>query len=211
MSDSNRSDFGPSDTETTVRRRFRRWHVDFETVLRVADTQMVCRAVDLSPGGACVELADSHNVAAGDRLLFELPGFGGIEAEVRYQGERYLGLMFMHDDTGEVAVARYLVEVEQSRRPPRHDVGVEARLTAGGVDTACIVDDISRTGARILVDDTRVFTIDQEVSIQLEGIGRITATVQRLEDREIGLMFLQQLSSEPVLAGLAPRIEEKAG
>jgi hypothetical protein len=199
MSDSSGGEFGPWNDESTVKRRFRRWYVDFETVLTVRGTAMNCRVVDLSPGGACVEVQDWHDIAADDRLLFELPGYGSIEAEVRYRGERYLGLMFLNDDAGEVAVARYLVAVEQSRRPARHDVSAEAHLVAGSVDTTCVVDDISRIGARILVDDTRHFSVGQEVSVHLEGIGRVTATVQRVDDRELGLMFLQELSSEPVL------------
>lgn len=199
MSDSSGGDFGPWNDESAVKRRFRRWFVDFETVLTVAGMAMNCRVVDLSPGGACVEIADTHGVATVDRLLFELPGYDSIEAEIRYRGEKYLGLLFLHDDAGEVAVARYLVAVEQSRRPPRHDVSAAAHLVAGSVDSTCVVDDISRIGARILVDDTRHISVGQEISVHFDGIGSVAATVQRVDDREIGLMFLQELSSEPVL------------
>ncbi|MDP6706766.1 MAG: PilZ domain-containing protein [Alphaproteobacteria bacterium] len=198
MSDSV-GDFGPEDDQTTIERRLRRWSVDFETTLSIAGARMTCRTVDLSPNGACVVISDPHYLVSGDQLLFELPGYGGIEAEVRYKGEGFLGLMLLHDDAGEVALARYLVDVEQSRRPPRDDVGAAVRLTAGGIETTCIVEDISRIGARVLVDDIRLFTIDQEVSIEIEGIGPIAAAVQQLGDREIGLIFLQQLAGEPVL------------
>lgn len=204
MTDDSGGEFEPWN-EAAARRRFRRWYVDFETELRFAGTSTPCRTVDLSPGGACVEVADAHGIAAADRLSFELPGYGSIEAEVRYQGERYLGLMFLHDDTGEIAVARYLVAIEQSRRPPRHNVSFEAHLIAGSVDSACVVDDISRIGVRVLVDDTRHITAGQEVSIDLDGIGRVAATVQRVDDREIGLMFLQELSAEPALGSAGGR------
>lgn len=98
------------------RRRHRRWFVDFSTTIAVREEALNCSVHDLSPSGACLEVLDRMAIAAGDRIDFELPGYGAIPAEVRYRDDNYLGLAFLHDATGEIAAARYLVTIEHACR-----------------------------------------------------------------------------------------------
>ena len=137
-------------------RRFRRWHVDFEARLAIGVERLKCTVHDVSPGGACVELLGGGALAVGARLDFELPGYGSIPAEIRYDRDGYQGLMFLHREAGELAVARYLVAIDQNQRgAERYEVNIAATLLAGGTETTCFATDISRTGARLAVADTR--------------------------------------------------------
>ena len=70
----------------------------------------------------------------------------------------------------------------------------EVALTQRRTQSAITVEDISRTGAGVLVDDTLHLTIGDEVVLSLEGIGDILARVQRIADGKIGLVFLKELS-----------------
>ena len=73
---------------------------------------------------------------------------------------------------------------------------MQASLRAGGVELPCMVEDISRIGARVVLEDTRHISSGQDVTLFLAGVGQIYATVQRLDEGEIGLMFLQELSDD---------------
>jgi len=204
MSERSDDDLEAFAADAEARRRHRRWFVDFKTTITVGEATVPCAVIDLSPGGACVEPPTPQELVFGDQIEFELPGFGAIVAEVRYSGEGYLGLMFMHDEEGEIAVARYLVAIEQNRRPQRHEVKLDALLRASGVESPCIVEEISRRGARLLIDDPRHLSQDQDVTLELPRLGAVAATVQRIEDREIGLAFLQELAEDPHESLTAP-------
>lgn len=204
MSERFDDDFGAFVADAESRRRHRRWFVDFKTTITVGDAPASCTVIDLSPGGACVEPEAPQNLVLGDQVEFLLPGFGSIAAEVHYSGEGYLGLMFLQDEEGEIELARYLVAVEQNRPQKRHEFKLDATLRASGIDSPCIVEDISRHGARILIDDPRHILQDQAATLEVPRLGAIAATVQRIEDGEIGLLFLQELAEDPHEALSAP-------
>ncbi len=193
-------EFQAFEGEGASRRRHRRWYVDFKTTIQIGDEICPCNVYDLSPGGACIEAEGVVELVAGSQFIFELPGYGAILSEVRYSGDGYQGVMFLHEDADEVALARYLVEVEQNRRPERHDVTLQASLRASGVELPCVVEDISRTGARVVIDDTRHISGGQDVTLFLAGVGQIYATVRRHGERELGLMFLAELSHDFAVA-----------
>lgn len=197
MAERSDDDFRAFAANPASRRRHRRWFVDFKTSITVGDAEVGCTVIDLSPGGVCVEPEVPQNLDFGDQVEFQLPGFGAIAAEVHYYGEGYLGLMFLQDEEGEIEVARYLVAIEQKRRQESHDAKLDAKIRASGIESPCLVEDISRHGARILIDDPRHILQDQEVSLELPRLGAIPATVDRIEEREIGLTFLQELVEDP--------------
>lgn len=207
MSERSGDEVSAFQADAEARRRHRRWFVDFRTTITVADTALPCAVYDLSPGGACVEPEDRLNLTFGDRIEFELPGFGPIPAEVRYNAQGYVGLMFLHDDEGEIEVARYLVAIEQNRRAKRHEARGDVTLRASGVSSVCIVEDLTRHGARVLIDDARHIAQDQDVTLELPRLGPIAATVQQVADREIGLAFLRELAEEPSLEAPEPEPE----
>lgn len=187
-------------------REFRRWDVAFETVLDSGDRRLACTACDLSPNGVCVEVRGAETVAADGGLVFELPGYGPIPVEVRYEGGGYLGLMFLHGDDGAVAVARYLVAVEQSCRSGGAEAKVENSLAAGSAESPCVVEDLSKLGARVMLDDTRHIFAGQQVSLYLVGVGPVQAMVRRVEASEVDLVFLEEvpvaqamLSEQPIV------------
>ena len=200
-SDDDMQAFAP---DAALGRRHRRWFVDFETTVALDGRALSCTVLDLSPGGACVRLLEPGEMAAGAVLEFELPGYGPISAEVRYDASGELGLMFLHEEDGEVEVARYLVAIEQNRPSKHRDVQRDVVLRAGGVELTCILSEISRLGATVLVDETRHLSPDQEVTLDLPDVGRIPASVQRVEGREVGLAFLQQLEDVPSIPAAKP-------
>ena len=196
MSQDSGDDFKPTDDDATSRRRHRRWFVDFKTTLIVDGERINCSIFDLSPGGACAEPSVPQDLSSGDQIIFELPGYGPIPAEIRYITDDYWGLMFLHDEGGEIAVAHYLVMVEQNRPPEAHAAKSDTCLVVSGVEAPCIVEDISRASARVLVGDTRHIMLGQNVALDIVGRGRIEAQVQRIDDDEIVLTFLNEVEEE---------------
>ncbi|MDP6707305.1 MAG: PilZ domain-containing protein [Alphaproteobacteria bacterium] len=185
-------------------RRHRRWYVEFEAWLAVDGKRHKCTVYDFSPSGACVAL-EADSVPVGTALDFELPGYGVIPAEVRYDRDGYQGVMFLHDEADEVDVARYLVGVEQNRRAARrHDVDIEAILLAGGIETECVVSDLSRNGDGLMATEARHLNAGQQVSLYIMGAGFLDATVQRVQGGEIGVVFLTPLAEEPAAPAIQP-------
>lgn len=197
MAETPQDEIGAFAPDADTRRRHRRWFVDFHCTFQAGEAMLPCAVCDLSPGGACIEPSEPTEIAVGALIVFDLPGFGAIPAEVRYAGGGYLGLMFQHDQEGEVELARYLVAIEQHRRRERRDAEPVVVLRASGVDTPCVVIDISRHGAHLRPDETRHISPGQDVVLALSGLAGIAAIVQSVEDREIAVAFLQELAEVP--------------
>lgn len=201
-----RSDDKPNAfTETDAsHRRHRRWFVDFDTTIGVAGEALKCSVYDLSPGGACIRVLVRTRLTTGDDVDFEMPGYGVIPAEVRYSGDDYLGLRFRHDAEGELALGRYLAEIELSRRPKRHEMKLSTVLRASGVELPCVLQEASRINALVRVEDTRHLAPHQEVALALPDLGSVPALVTRLDESEVGLVFLQGLDLDPNAPTEAP-------
>lgn len=123
MSQTLENDLWIPDGDVASDRRNHRWDVNFKTMLEIAGERVDCAVYDLSPSGACIgELAPSA-IPAGERIIFEIPGYGWVPAEVRYDSSGYQGLMFLHEEGGEEAVANYLPRVEQKHRAAALNVG----------------------------------------------------------------------------------------
>ena len=194
----------PADDDA-YQRRFQRWYVDFKTKLLFAGAVFPCNVFDLSAGGAGIDLPGGPKFAVGTHLDFELPGYGAIPAEVRYDKDGYLGLMFLHGADGEFEVGRYLGAVEGNRhRSERQEVRIETNMIMADVQTACIVRDISKVGACIMVDDTEGLALGQQQSLHLPGIGIVAMTVERVAATEIGVIFSEILPRMPTHSEDAP-------
>ncbi len=202
MLTSENKDFAPWRKQAASRRRYRRWSVAIRAVLRMAAQSRDCVVRDLSPGGGLVEVAGAAEIASGTSVVLELAGFGSIPAEVRHNRGGKLGLMFLHGPAEEEALALYLVTVRPSRRPPREPVTATAVLRAGRTESACVVANMSRAGARVLVDDSRHLVEGDEVSLTLSGRHDLAARIRRLDDGEVGLMFLEEFRG--ALEALSP-------
>jgi len=178
------------------RRRLRRWSVNIRAAIDMAGGVDGCTVLDLSPAGARVHLDNEHPVAVGSTVELVLEGYGKISSEVRYSDGTLLGLMFLHDDAGEVRLARYLVARRPVRRAERLKVSARAILTPLDAQTVGKVVDVSRTGASVLVDKPEAFSEDQEVLLTIAGYGEVTATVRRIAEDRIGLMFHRELDGK---------------
>jgi hypothetical protein len=104
--------------------------------------------------------------------------------------------MFLHDEVGEVALARFLISRRPSRRAPRLQLSARAVLTPRKAQVFGTVSDISRTGASVLIDNSAAFAEDDEVLLNIPGHGEIAATVRRVANDRIGLMFHRQLDDD---------------
>lgn len=183
--------------EGQTRRRLRRWSVNIVATIWIDDHAVECTVTDLSPAGARVKLAQGRRVHIGSETVLHLEGYGSIPSEVRYSDGEALGLMFLHDEQGEVDLARFLVAQKPARQTPRSKVEVQATLTPRKAQAPCTVDDVSRNGACVLLDDTRGFVENDEVVLSIEGYGDIVATVRYVADGRVGLMFTKDLEDVP--------------
>jgi hypothetical protein len=77
------------------RRAFPRWECTLPGRMVVGDIKIPCKITDISGGGMSVEC--DVPLAVGAKAIVETPSLGPIEAEVRYSGNRRLGLMFTMD------------------------------------------------------------------------------------------------------------------
>lgn len=202
MLTSENNDFAPWRKQAASRRRYRRWSVAIQAVIHLAAQSRDCVVRDLSPGGGLVEVAGAAEIATGTSVVLELAGFGPVPAEVRHNRDGKLGLMFLQGEAEEEALALYLVTARPTRRPPREPVTATAVLRAGGTEMACVVANMSRAGARVLIDDTRHLAEGNEASLTVSGRDEIAARIRRLDDGEAGLMFLEEFTG--ALEALSP-------
>jgi len=179
-----------------TRRRLRRWSVSIQATVWIDDAPVDCTVTDLSPAGSRVKLTQSLAVDIGTDVVLHLEGYGSIPAEVRYSDGEALGLMFLHDDSREVDLARYLVSQRPARQAPRRKVSVQATLTPRKAQARCTIDDVSRSGASVLINGADGFTEGDEVVLTVEGHGDIIATVRRVGEGRLGLMFSGELEGK---------------
>ncbi len=57
-------------------------------------------------------------------------------------------------------------------------------------------EDLSHTGAGLPIDDASHPSIGDEVVLTIEGHGDFVATIRRVDDGKIGLMFVEKLTDE---------------
>lgn len=175
--------------ETSARRRLRRWTVDMQAVVWIDEQALGCRVHDISPAGARVEPATFRDLSPGARVVLDLPDFPAIPAEVRYGAEGAVGLEFLHDEERETALARYLVARRPQRRDPRKALHVKATLTPCRMRSPCVVKDVSRMGAGVSIGDAHQLSEHDEVMLSIEDYGDVPATVRRISEGEVGLIF----------------------
>ncbi len=176
-------------------RRFRRWSVDLQSILTIAEQAHDCNVHDLSPGGARVQLIAADAPILGTRVRFDLPSFGAIPSVIRYNTSGFLGLMFLLE-ADEIALAHHMVSLKPPRRTRRRAIDSEASLTVHGEECACTVENISRIGASLLVNDARHMIKGDEAVLRLVGQDPIPAVIRRLHDGQVGLMFLKELAAD---------------
>jgi hypothetical protein len=198
--DGESEDLAPWRAIDPSRRRFRRWTVDLEAELRLAERTFTCLVHDLSPGGARIDLTGTEAPAIGTEVVLTMDGYGSISSEVRYAEGGELGLRFIHDSADEVRLARFLVAQAPPRQPPRHAVEIGGLLTAGNVQVSCAVADLSDSGARVRLRDTDHLSEGDRVVLHIDGHGDLAATVRRIGDAEIGVAFEQPSETAPVEA-----------
>ena len=185
---------------TIEARRLRRWYVDFQSELAIAHKRFACQVCDLSPGGACVAVTGRVSFGVGSRLKFILPGYGEIPAEVVYVLHGDVGLKFRHDGVSELAVARYLVQVdEKQQKSGETPVPIEATFSANGSEINCLVTNMSAASARIIVGDVRNISPGQKFPLILPGRSHVEAIVKRVDDWEIEVALIGPPAAKPTL------------
>ncbi len=178
-------------------RRFRRWSVALQTIITFNELAYACAIQDLSPAGARIQLIDPANFAVSTQAILDLTPFGSIPSEIRHDQEEYLGLMFLHGESGEISLARHLISLRPQRRPSRVQVNLEATLSARGIDQHAVITNFSPRGANLLINDARHLSEGDMVSLGIPGRPPISATIRRNADGAVGLMFLQAQSLDP--------------
>ncbi len=180
---------GPWRKEPLSRRKYRRWQVNLPAVLHVAGEPHNCWIHDLSPGGAQVAAETAGRLAPERDVVLYLGGYGSVDAQVRYSRDRRLGLAFLTEEEARVSLARHLVSLRPARRPARHEARIEATIRSTHAEMTCVVENLSRTGARIQLAEPRHLLLSEEVLLVLPGYGSIAATVRHLDGSRIGLFL----------------------
>jgi PilZ domain len=173
-------------------RGLRRWTVSMRAVLRRGRHRRACVASDLSPGGAAVKVFRAFDVSIGDAVGLVLAGYGTVPAEVRHTDGRRLGLMFTHDDTQALALARFLIAQAPPRKQPRERLETAARLLVRGRSEPCLLVDISRFDAGVKCDRGLTLQRDEEVLLRIDGVGGLQAIVSRIGAGELGLVLVDE-------------------
>ena len=189
--------FAISETEKDDARRFKRWDVNFETTLTMGQERIPCLACDISPGGVGVELKTPVGISVGDRLTIDVPEFGAVPAQVRYNGDGYLGLMFVHEATSESALAKCLIELVRAQEQGCDDDALATKVIIGGNENACRIADLTESKAHLALDGNGRCTVGQHVSVHLFELGFVIARVVAVADNEIEVIFVEPLSRLP--------------
>ena len=97
------------------RRKFRRVELPVAADLIVHGQRCPCTIVNITPGGACVQIGDRIKLAEGGRGDFEMRDYGRIPARICYVVSRGIGLEFMIDRKALEALAAWLGPPPASR------------------------------------------------------------------------------------------------
>ncbi len=177
-------------------RRQRRWQTDIETVAVVGIRSVDCAIHDLSPSGAQIELLSEANVRVGDRVRIEMFEYGWLDTVARNVEGNRIGVQFILDEQDMVELARFMVSLRISRKPPRQEVSRPAELRVAGNMLVCTVENISPTGASVVLPGVPEFGEGENVDLALPGHPSIAAIVKRVDGSTCGLMFLVQFDGE---------------
>ncbi len=172
------------------RRHFRRWQFDLAAGVKFSGQQRDCLVRDISPGGAGMEFDDADGLGIGAKLVLEIEGTAPLVAEVRSNRQGRLGLAFLHDKSGERALARWLTLLEDSRRRHRRKECVHpVTLGVEGRRFDCATLNVSLGGAKIEGEQIAFLALGAEVAIEIDGIGPIPARVRHKLQNSAGLHF----------------------
>ncbi len=177
-------------------RPLRRWSVDIPAIVRIAGEPHDCDVHNLSPTGARVLVSGAGSLAPGMTLDFEMDGFDPIPATVRYMLGGYMGIRFQYNEAEKANFARRLRFLRPPRRPRRQVLNREALLTVRGTELKAQVRDLSERGANLSTDDKALLMEGDEVTLKIAGYDEVAATVRRIGNGQVGLMFLEDLNGK---------------
>jgi PilZ domain len=187
------------------KRRFRRWSVEIPAYVDVAATSYYGILTDIAPTGGRIRLLDARAFAPGTKAALDLEGFAVVPAEIRHSAAGVLGLKFLLEDEQQLRLANWLLSANLHRRRTRHACNVAASLTTADGTVACLVTDLSRSGAGIRVENPAALVPSSEVILSLPNHGPLSAVVRHLSDEKVGLMFLDSYEGRlPLLEGTPP-------
>jgi hypothetical protein len=86
---------------------------------------------------------------------------------------------------------------EERRRYPRYAVDLPATVTIGGKRVPCRLANVSSGGA--LITGLPTVKVGSKVELDMPGTGTVSATVVRLTETHIGLMFPGVVVITPLL------------
>ncbi len=176
-----------------IPRRFRRWDVTIQAVVRIENEPRICTVFDISEGGAWIALEDATQDTVGTTAELDLEDFPPIPAEVRHKAENMLGLVFLHDGEAEVWLGRYLETRRNERAQLPKAVGIDGIVIPLRKEMACTVLDITRLGARLAMADVSHLSIGDEVMLTIPAYGEVAATVRRVSEEHVVLVFRNTL------------------
>ncbi len=177
-----------------IPRRFRRWTINFQAVVRIENDPRACTVFDISPGGAWIEAQEATQATVGATAELGLEDFPLLHAEIRHKAENTLGLLFLHDGEAEAEFGRYLISHRPERAEPRKAVGIEATLISLRQRMACTVLDVSWLGANLAIGEAANLSVGDEVMLSIPDYGDVAATVRRVSEEGVGLMFRKALT-----------------
>ncbi len=176
-----------------IPRRFRRWNVTIQAVVRIENEPRICTVFDISEGGAWIALEDATQDTVGTTAELDLEDFPPIPAEIRHKAGNMLGLLFLHDGEAETELGRYLVSRRPERAEPRNAVGIDGFVIPLREWMESTVLDVSRMGANLAIADARHLSVGDEVMLMIPGYGEVAATVRRVSEEHVGLIFREAL------------------
>ena len=100
------------------RRRFLRQTMSLSASISAAGMRRKCAVDDVSPLGALISMQDCDGLETGTYVAFTPEGYRAIPAEVRHvdEGEDKAGLMLLHGQVDQVALAQWVASLETASK-----------------------------------------------------------------------------------------------
>jgi len=178
------------------RRRYRRWVVDLPAYIDAAGNTFYCLIYDITPAGARLRVVSGGELAPNADVFLDLEGYGQIPALVRHSSQDNVGLQFLHDERGEAQLHDWLFAVRPARRQHRYSCRLPAMLAIREDRVACIVTDLSRSGAAVEVAAPGRLSTGDEVRLMLPEQDAIAASVRHIEGNSVGLLLIDGYQGE---------------
>jgi cellulose synthase (UDP-forming) len=155
-----------------------------------------CRITNMSLGGLFARFGNYPVPAQGSTVQLSIPEIGDVTGIVARTNGDGAGIRFARTSTGTAQAVQALNETNSPSTSPgsrrkalRVQLDARARIISGDDWVDCLISDASLSGAMVLFQSSSTARIGDYLTVEIPGVGLVSARVARNTPRGLGLAF----------------------